>query len=256
MKKYLFLLLFVAQQLFSTGLGLDPKLGATVPLDLTFIDENGKEVTLKKLMDGKPTLLTLNYFKCAGVCSPQLTELARTLSQVHLAENADYKVITVDFAETETADLAKRKRKSILQSMTRFYVIDAWHFVIGENNSSGKLADAVGFKYKAVKTKSGDTGYLHGAIAVLLSPEGKITRYLQGVNQLSADITLALKEAKEGKVGELIPKEAPFCFTKNQEADTFVNNITRIAGVLSIILFLSFYFFYLRKKSKAKKEEV
>ena len=252
MKKYLFLLLFVAQQLFSTGLGLDPKLGATVPLDLTFIDENGKRVTLKKLMDGKPTLLTLNYFKCAGVCSPQLTELARTLSQVHLAENADYKVVTVSFAENETPQMAKHKREMILKSMTRFYVADTWHFVIGENNSSGALAKAVGFKYKAVKMKNGDTGYLHGAVTTILSPEGKITRYLQGVNQLPADVTLAIKEAKEGKVGLRIPKEAPFCFTKNPEADHLVNMTTRIAGVISVLLFLAFFFFYLRKKSKAK----
>jgi len=249
MKKYLFLLLFTLP-LFS-DLGVIEKLGTTVPLDLTFLDENAKQVTLRELMDGKPTLLTLNYFRCAGICTPQLNDLAYSLNRVKLSENTDYKVISVDFAEEETPKLARTKKANILNTMNRAYVKNAWRFVIGENNSSGKLAESIGFAYKAVKMENGKMGYIHGAIIAVLSPEGKITRYLEGIRQLPADITLALNEAKEGKVGKTILKSnSPFCFTKTPEADHIVNTTTRIAGVMSVLLLLGFFFFYLRKTKK------
>jgi len=248
MKKYLLLLLLTLPLFSEKGAGIGEKLGQIVPLDLTFINEQAKEVTLKALMDGKPTLLTLNYYRCAGVCSPQLEELASTLSKVQLAENLDYKVITVGFAEDENISLAITKKKNILNVMTRPYVHDAWHFVLGENNSSGQLADAVGFKYKAMKMENGEIGYIHGASVVMLSPKGKITGYLNGINQLPADITMAIKEASEGKIRHSIPRNnTPFCFTKRPEAGFMVNNITRIAGVLSVIALLVLFFFFLRR---------
>jgi protein SCO1/2 len=253
MKKYLLLLLLTIQLFSNQSLGVQENLGKMVPLDLTFIDEDGKTVTLKKLMDGKPTLLTLNYFQCAGICSPQLNKLSTALSLVELAENVDYKVITVDFAETETAEMARRKKKNVLHIMRRAYVQDTWHFVIGENNSSAKLAKRVGFKYKAVKMENGETGYIHPAMTVALSPKGKITGYLLGVNQLPADITMAIHEAKIGRTRKAILRnDAPFCFTEKPLADRVINKMTRILGVLSILLFLGFFFFYLRKKPEDK----
>jgi len=251
MKKYLILLLLTLPLFSNQSLGVQENLGTMVPLNLTFIDENSKSVTLKKLMDGKPTLLTLNYFKCAGVCTPQLNKLADALSLVKLAENTDYKVITVDFAETETPAMAVTKKKNILHAMHRDYVQDTWHFVIGENNSSAQLADYVGFKYKAVQMKNGDIGYIHPAMAVMLSPKGKITGYLMGVNQLPADITMAIKEAKIGHTRKpILRSDAPFCFTETPLADRVINKMTRVLGVMSILLFIAFFFFYLRKKDK------
>lgn len=251
MKKYLFLLLLTLPLFSEKGAGIGEKLGQTVPLDLTFINEQSKEVTLREIMNGKPTLLTFNYYRCAGVCSPQLEELASTLSKVQLAENIDYKVITIGFAEDEDISLAITKKKNVLNLMTRPYVPDAWHFVLGENNSSGKLAQSVGFKYKAMKMENGEIGYIHGASVVMLSPEGKITGYLNGISQLPADITMAIKEASEGKIRHSIPKsDVPFCFTERSEAGDTVNTVTRTAGVLSVIALLVLFFFFLRRRSK------
>lgn len=256
MKKYLFLpllLLFTLPLFSEKGAGIGEKLGNSVPLDLTFIGEDAKQVTLGELMDGKPTLLTLNYYRCAGVCSPQLDQLAATLSKVQLAENIDYKVLTVGFAEDENISLAVSKKKNIMNIMTRAYVQDAWHFVLGENNSSGKLADYVGFKYKAMKMENGDIGYVHGASIIMLSPKGKITGYLNGLNQLPADISMAIKEASEERLRTSIPRgNAPFCFTKTPEAGNVVNNVTRTAGVLSIIALLILFFFFLNRSRNNK----
>jgi len=249
--RYFLIFTFLFNFLQAEHLGVQEKLGTTVPLDLTFINEESKPVTLKELMDGKPTLLTLNYFKCAGICTPQLNELANMLSKVHLSENTDYKVVTVDFAEDEAVSLAKKKKENLLKSMRRGYVQDAWHLVIGENNSSGKLADAVGFKYRKVIDEQGKTtGYLHGATIIVLSPTGKITRYLKGVQQLPADVTLAIKEAAQGKISTTIPKDSPFCFTERPLADILVNKVTKSWMVFMLLVVIGLFIYLLKGRKK------
>lgn len=203
-KLLLFLLLMVT--IHAEQLGVNEKLGAMVPLDLTFINEKGESVTLKKLMDGKPTMITLNYFKCAGICGPQLADMAKMLSKLDLAENTDYKVLTISFAEDEPVELAKKKRAAYLNAITRDFVQDAWHFVIGENNSSGILAEKVGFTFKKDIGPNGAVSYIHPGTLIMLSPEGKVTRYLNGIGQLPFDVKMAVVEAGEGKVGPTIAK--------------------------------------------------
>jgi protein SCO1/2 len=249
--KYLLLIAFLFNFLQAEHLGVQENLGTIVPLELSFTNEQSKSVTLKELMNGKPTLLTLNYFECAGICTPQLTEMAKMLGRLHLAENIDYKVITVDFAEDETVKLANAKKKTMLNSMGRAYVPDAWRFVIGENNSSGKLAEAVGFKYKKVTNKQGQvTGYLHGATIIVLSPTGKITRYLKGVEQLPADVVMSLQEALQEKVSKSIPKDSPFCFTERPSADILVNKITKSWMIFMLMVVIGLFIYLLRKKKK------
>lgn len=254
MKKYLLLIALLFNTLEADHLGVQEKLGTSIPLELTFINEQAKSVSLKELMKGKPTLLTLNYFKCAGICTPQLNEMSVMLSRLKLAENIDYKVITVDFAEDETVELAKAKKSTMLRAIGRAYVPDAWHFVIGENNSSGKLADAVGFKYKKMTNKKGETtGYLHAATIIVLSPKGKIIRYLQGVQQLPSDIAMAIQEAKEERVSTSIPKNAPFCFTERPTGDILVNKVTKSWMIFMLIVVIGL-FIYLLTRNRAKNK--
>ena len=249
--KYFLLIAFFFNFLQAEELGVNEKLGTHVPLELTFLNEDSKSISLKELMNGKPTLLTLNYFECAGICTPQLTEMAKMLGRLHLAENIDYKVVTVDFAENERPALAKAKKKTMLNSMERNYVSDAWRFVIGENNSSGKLADAVGFKYKKVVNKEGKTtGYLHGATIIVLSPTGKIVRYLKGVQQLKSDVEMAINEAKEERVSTTIPKDSPFCFIEKPTGDILVNKVTKSWMIFMLLVVVGLFVFLLRKKKK------
>jgi len=252
MIKYLLLLSLLLNFLHAERLGMNEKLGNYIPLDLKFINEDSKLVTLRELMDGKPTLLTLNYFKCAGICSPQLNDMAKTLSRLHLAENMDYKVITVDFSETETPAMAIKKKKNLLHSMNRAYVADAWHFVIGENNSSGKLAQSVGFDYKEKLMPSGDIGYIHPATLIALSPKGKIIRYMSGIEQLPTDVELALIEAKKGEVSPTIAKDSPFCFTDKPKGDVYMAEGGRVWAIL-VLSVLAGFLIYLVKTSKIRK---
>lgn len=215
-------------------------------MDLKFIDSDGTTKTLKQLTEGKPTLLTLNYYRCAGLCSPQLNKLADMLGRLQLAENTDYKVLTVGFDESETPNLAAAKLKNQINSIERSYVQDAWHFVIGENNSSGILADLVGFNFKKVVSKEGKVDYIHGAALIVVSPKGKVTRYLNGIDLLTADVKLAIIEAKQEKVEPTRTRKVPYCFSQEQKIEQAFYLGEKIFSVVMIFGLLGL-FFYLKK---------
>ena len=235
-------------------LGLNERLGKMVPLDLIFLNEKGEKVTLGEMMDGKPTMLTLNYFKCAGICGPQLADMAKMLSRLDLAENTDYKVLTISFAEDETPALAVKKRKAYLDSISRDFVQDAWHFLIGENNSSGILAQKVGFTYKKDVTAAGVVDYIHPGALIMLSPKGKVTRYLNGIGQLPFDVKMAVMEAGEGRVGPTIAKKLLFCFAYDPKAKTYIFQWEKIAGLVMTI-FMLIFFIYLIKTSRRDDDD-
>jgi len=252
MRKLLMLVL-LSLSIQADQLGVNEHLGDRVPLDLTFINEKGKQVTLKEMMEGKPTMITLNYFKCAGICGPQLADMAKMLSQLDLAENTDYKVLTISFAEDETPDLAAAKRKAYLSSITRPFVQDAWHFLIGENNSSGILAQKVGFTYKKEVSSSGAVDYIHPGTLIMLSPEGKVTRYLNGIGQLPFDVKMAVVEAGEGKVGPTIAKKLLFCFAYDPKGKTYIFKWEKVMGVVMTLIMLAFLI-YLIKTSRREDD--
>jgi len=252
MKKIL-ILVFLTLTIQANQLGINEKLGNMIPLDLTFINEKGKSVTLKSLMDGKPTIISLNYFRCAGICTPQLNDMAKMLTRLDLAENLDYKVLTIGFAEDEGYELAAAKRKTMLHSIQRQFVQDAWHFVIGENNSSGILADLVGFTYSKTVSDLGVVDYVHPGALIMLSPEGKVTRYLNGIEQLPFDVKMALMEAGEGKVGPTIAKNLLFCFAYDPKGKNYVFKWEKITGILMTLIMLSF-FVYLIKTTKREDD--
>lgn len=253
MKKFLMFLMLLGTLHAATQLGINEKLGTMVPLDLTFINEKGERVTLKKLMDGKPTMISLNYFRCAGICTPQLNDMAKMLGRLDLAENTDYKVLTIGFAEDEGYELAAAKRQTMLKTIQRDYVQDAWHFVIGENNSSGILADKVGFTYEKTISPAGVVDYLHPAALIMLSPEGKVTRYLNGIEQLPFDVKMALMEAGQGKVGPTIAKNLLYCFAYDPKAKTYIFKWEKIAGAVMTLIMLAF-FVYLVRTSRREEE--
>jgi protein SCO1/2 len=253
MKKFLILVLLTLS-IQANQLGMNEKLGEMVPLDLTFLNEKGERVTLKKLMDGKPTIISLNYFRCSGICTPQLNDMAKMLGRLDLAENSDYKVLTISFAEDETPQLAASKRKTMLASIQRNYVQDAWHFLVSDNNSSAILADKVGFTYKKEVSKAGVVDYIHPASLIMLSPKGKVTRYLNGIQQLPFDVKMALMEAGEGKVGPTIAKKLLFCFAYDPKGKTYVFKWEKVTGIVMTLIMIGF-FFYLIKTTKREDDQ-
>ena len=256
MKKMLIIFSLIISIANAGTLGVQEKLGDTVDINLTFLDEKGKQVTLKELMNGKPTILTLNYFRCAGICTPQLNELAKVLTRLDLSENTDYKVVTISFAEDEPFELAAAKRKNMLSSIRREYLPNAWRFAIGENNNSHVLSDQVGFVFEKTVSDMGKVDYIHGAALIILSPEGKITRYLNGVDQLPFDVKMALTEASTGTVGPTVAKMVEYCFSYDPKGRTYIFLWEKLAAVIMTTMMIGFFIYLIRQGRKEDDREV
>ncbi len=204
--------------------GLDEKLGQTIPLDLVLRDETGKSVALRDLID-KPTILTLNYFRCAGICSVLLNGVARVINLTEAVPGKDFQVVTVSFDDRDTFDIAARKRLNYLSQLTRPFPPTAWRFLTGEAKSTKALADAVGFKYKRV-----GEDFAHPAAIDFLSPQGKVTRYMFGTTYLPADLQMAVQEAARGESRPTVNKWLRFCYSYDPQGRGYVLNITRLAA--------------------------
>ena len=256
--KLLMLLLLLFSFANATGSDLDEKLGATIPLNLKFITDKGEEKTLKQLMNGKPTILTLNYYTCAGICTTELVDLADTLSKVDLQEGKDYQVLTVSFAKEDTPELAKEKKRTVLRSMTRHFDESAWNFVVDDNGSSKKIADIVGFHFSVSDLPSLMKQYTHDTGIIALSPQGKITRYLRSIRQLPIDVKMAMLDAKKGRATSAISKQLQSCSAYHPK-EKYTVPTEEIVGTIITIVAIGFFIrlLFVSKKNRVTltKEE-
>ncbi len=229
--------------------GIDEKLGATIPLDLVLKGEDGQPVTLRQLID-KPTILTLNYFRCAGICTPQLGGVAEVLNRTQAIPGQDLQVITVSFDERDEPEVAAQKRTNYLAEITRPFPPAAWRFLTGPGATTKALADAVGFKFKRDRDD-----FIHAAAIIFISPKGRITRYMYGVSYLPADVQLAAQEAGRGEAQPTINKFLKFCFSYDPAGRKYVLNTTTIGAIVIILAALIFVFALTRRGRKTKSEE-
>lgn len=230
--------------------GIDEKLGQKVPGDITLLDETGKPVKLSDVTTGKPVILTLVYYKCPGVCSPLLTELAHIVDKLDLVIGKDYNIITVSFNTSEDYIMAAEKKKNYFGLIKiKKPGENEWRFLTADSINVAKITDAVGFRY----LKQGND-FVHAGALTMLSSDLKITRYLYGADFLPFDVKMALLEASEGKIGSPISKITKLCYSYDAEGRKYVLNVTRIAG--SGILFLIIIFAVILVTTKKKKKDL
>jgi protein SCO1/2 len=229
--------------------GIDEKLGATIPLDLVLKGEDGRPVTLRQLID-KPTILTLNYFRCAGICTPQLSGVAEVLNRTEAIPGKDFQVLTVSFDERDEPEVAAQKRTNYLGEISRPFPPAAWRFLTGPGATTKALADAVGFKFMRV-----NDDFVHAAAIIFISPKGQITRYMYGTTYLPADLQLAAQEAARGEAQPTINKFLKFCFSYDPAGRRYVLNTTSIGATVIILAALVFVVTLTRRGRKAKSEE-
>ena len=232
-----------------SGVGIDEKLGQFVPLDLTFNDEVGNQVTLKQLIH-TPTILTPVYLHCPNVCSLLLQNLADILNRLPAEPDKEYRVISVSFDETEKPDLALQKKRTYLKMIQKPFPEDAWSFLTGDKENIRKLTDAIGFQFKRV-----GHDIEHPVALIILAPDGKIVRYMYGADPLPFDLKIALVEASQGRIGPTIAKVVRFCFSYDPKANKLVFNMLRVTGTVTLIFALSFVMFLLFKGRRQHPKE-
>lgn len=230
----------------SPYVGVDEKLGSYVPLDLTFRDENNKTVTLKELMNNRPTILNLVYYRCPGICSPLMSGLADALGKLKMDPSRDYTVVTISFDPNEKSQTGSDKKKNYLHTFKLNFPENTWRFTTGTQENITKITDSVGYRY----IEEGGQ-YNHPAVIMILSPDGKISRYLYGLSFLPLDIELALIEASQGKVTPTVGKIISFCFVYNPSSKKYIFNVTRISGAFILLIVMGFLF-YLRTRKKIR----
>ncbi|PKP01787.1 MAG: SCO family protein [Bacteroidetes bacterium HGW-Bacteroidetes-9] len=234
-----------------TEIGIVEHLDEYLPDDLTFIGTDDQPYNLKQLIN-KPTVLMFVYYRCPGICSPLMNSMAEIIDKTDLVLGKDYQVITISFDQREGTEVALKKRNNYLNQITKEVDKDGWKFYTGDSANIAKATNAVGFKFK----KAGND-FLHSATIIMLSPDGKITRYLQGTYFLPFEFKMAVVEASKGKSGPTIFRILQFCYSYDPAGQQYVLNITKMAGTL--ILGLGFIVFLIlvfkpRKKITSNKE--
>lgn len=224
------------------GVNVVEKLGETVPKELVFTDSHGKKVKLADLIgDGKPVLLAPVYYGCPMLCSLTLNGMVGALRQQSWKVGDQFRVITVSFDPTEKPELAAKKQAGYLAALNLGREHDDdWAFLTGDKANIAALMDAIGFQYRwDAVNKAWD----HTAVLIAISPEGKITRYLYGVQYPPLDVRMALFEASHGRVGTTMERALLRCYAYDAATKSyklFAVRFTRVASLLVLGLLVTF----------------
>lgn len=227
-------------------IGIVEKIGETIPLNTEFVDEKGNIVALKDVIT-KPTIFNFVYYRCPGICSPILTELTTIVNFMDMEIGKDYQIVTISFDDREKFDLGAAKKQSYLALLNKKIPYDSWKFLSGDSASIHAVTDAAGFYFR----REGND-FIHAGAIIVVSPQGKIARYLNGTKFLPLDVKLAVTEASEGRTGPTIAKLVAYCYSYNPEGRTYVFNVTRIAGGV-ILLFAVIFVVLISVKTKKTK---
>jgi len=207
-----------------TEVGIEEHLDQFIPLDIMVIDEKNQPTTLGALIN-KPTIINLVYYRCPGLCSPLMEGLADVMDKVDLELGKDYQALTISFDPRESIDLALRKKNNYLNLMSNPEPArENWQFFVSDSANIARLTDAVGFKYR----KTGND-FIHTASLVIVSPDGKITRYLNGTYFLPFELTLAITEASKGISAPTVNRILQFCFAYDPVGQKYVLSMTRVS---------------------------
>jgi protein SCO1/2 len=217
---------------------IDEKLGARVPLDLAFTTSDGRRVHLGDVVDGRhPVALVLAYFRCPMLCDLVLARLSHTMHELGWIPGRDYLGLTVSIDPKDTPATARLKQTAVLQAVGQAgpAAVAGWPFLVGDEASSRALAGSVGFGY-AYDPRSEQ--FAHPAVAVILTPDGRVSRYLYGVDFRLLDVRLALTEAANGRVGSIVDRALLTCFRYDPSARRYGFYVSAmLKGGGAIVLF-------------------
>ncbi|MGC2063490.1 MAG: SCO family protein [Thermodesulfovibrionales bacterium] len=216
------------------GPGITEKLGETLPLDLTLTDDRGRPVVLRDLIT-KPTILNFVYYRCSHTCPALLSGLSDVLSRVDMAPGGDFSVLTISFDETDTPDLAAQKKTDYQKAAGREFPDGSWNFLTADKETIMKITGAAGFGFKRAPN-----GFAHPVALIVVSPKGKITRYLYGIKFLPMDLTLAITEASKGLAVPTVNKVLLYCYSYDPEGRRYVFNILKITAAATIFFIILF----------------
>src|SRR5580658_7152946 len=217
------------------NVGFEPPLNGHMPLDLAFRDETGRSVQLRDYFSQKPVLLALVYYGCPMLCDQTEQGVVGALRMLSFNPGRDYEVVFVSFDPRESPDMAAEKKEAAMTHFRRPETAAGWHFLTGPKESVDALTKAANFRY-SFDEKSGL--FAHAAGILLLTPDGRISRYFYGVEYPARDLRLGLVDASAGKIGSPIDHVLLFCYHYDPSSARYsasILGVIRLGGVLTIL---------------------
>ncbi len=219
-----------------TGVGITEKLGSQIGLDHTFTDETGKTVRLGDFFQAKrPVIVSLAYYQCPMLCGVVLNALVDGMKEMSWTPGKEFTLINLSFDPKEKFDLAAKKKKNLVEALGKPGAGAGWHFLTGEENQIKSLAGELGFGYRWDEKEK---QYAHGAGIFVLTPDGKLSRVIYGIQYRPSDLRLSLLEASNGKIGTIVDRILLFCFSYNPHLRQYSLSITRVLRVGAVLTML------------------
>jgi protein SCO1/2 len=219
------------------NVGVDERLGERIDLGLTFTDESGATVPLRNFFHReRPVVMVMVYYTCPGLCNYHLNGLTAAMKTLKWTTGKDYDLVAVSMNSVETADLAAKKKASYLAAYGRVEGNDGWHFLVGDKGNVRKLADELGFKFRWMPERR---QFAHASVTYVITPEGLISRYINGIQPDPTTLRFSLLEASHGKIGTFIDQALMFCFQFNPHKNKYTLyawNVMRIGAALMVLL--------------------
>jgi protein SCO1/2 len=234
-------------------IGFDQRLDARVPLDVRFRDDTGRDVRLGEYFGEKPVVLAFVYYDCPMLCTMILSSLTSTLDVLALRPGRDFEVVAVSIDPRETPELAARKKAEHLRRISADASAGGWHFLTGDEPAIRQLTAAAGFRYVWDEATQ---QYAHPAGITVLTPDGRLARYLFGLEYGPRDVRLALVEATEGRIGSAVDAFLLYCYHYDPLTGRYglvVMRALRLAGVVTVLAIASFIVVMVRRERRGRR---
>jgi len=233
--------------------GIEQRLDQALPLDLVFRDESDNPVKLGDFFGQKPVLLSFVYYHCPMLCPMALEGLVRSLRPLSWNVGEEFDIVTVSIDEHETAAQAADKKRKIVASYGRDRAAAGWHFLVGEGDAGRRLAEAVGFRFRY---DDATNQFAHATGLFVITPLGRISRVLFGIDYAPRDVRLSLVEASQQKIGTLADQLLLFCYHYDPATGKYGPAAmagVRIGAVLTLVSLAAFIVAELRHESARRK---
>ena len=229
----------------------DQKLDGKLPLDARFRDESGRDVALGEYFGRKPVVLAFVYYECPMLCTQILNGLVSGLGVLELSAGKEFDVVAISFDARETPVMAAAKKAVYLDTYRRPDAQQGWHFLTGDETNIRRVTDAAGFQFNWDEATQ---QFAHASGVIVVTPDGRLARYLFGIEYPPRDLKFALMESSEGRIGSVVDQVLLYCYHYEPATGTYslaAMTAVRVGGVVTVALLLGFIGMSLRRDSRA-----
>jgi protein SCO1 len=231
-------------------IGFDQNLDQPVPLDTPFVDESGRAVPLGDYFGTRPVVMVFAYYDCPMLCTTVINALAGALDVLSLEPGKDFEIVTVSFDARDTPATAAAKKAAYIARYKKSGAAAAWHFLTGDQPAIDRLTKAAGFRYVwAKETKQ----FAHPTGIIVLTPDGRLARYLFGIEYGPRDLRYAIVEASSGKVGSAADALLLYCYHYDPMTGRYgiaIMRVIRIAAAATVLILGAFIVVMLRSEKR------